>query len=545
MKFRVCIFIIYCVFVVSTGFSQSWKQYPYTPEGSLISFPADEGHHNGENVEWWYTSGHLTGSSTGNKYSYILSYFYYPALGYDGFRIMNLSNDDTGEFFTETAPLRYDILAEDSLNIKAIISQDITETWTNQTDLNGQIIPFNYSISAESENGSLNLEYEGLKSPLILAENGLFDIGGFSYTYYFSLTGSSVSGTINFNGLIEEVTGTSWIDHQYGNFNPLTAEDYEWFSIQLSNDMDLNIWNLFTAARIIPDLESFRHMSVYVDSLTQYTTKDFNIERLKYVYMPDSVNCYSQKWRLTSPINNIDLVITTLHNYSEVHLPFRFYEGSTTVTGTVNGSPVTGTGFAELLHSYEDPDVIMENPSGGYWNANTIIAWQVVNPDDGRPLFYDLECSIDNKQTFIPVAQDLTDTLFYWTDPTIPSGSSCWFRVTSHSIDSTLFNTAISENASSYFPNLTSIDDSKNRILKNELINIYPNPAEELISIELDDHHPFLHCNIMDVYGRICYQKYFTGGHKLEIDIHDYPAGIYFVGLFTKDNKTVSKVIIQ
>ena len=154
MKFRAYIFIIYGVFVVSSGFSQSWKQYPYLPDGSLITFPNDEGHHSDESVEWWYTSGHLTGSITGNKYSYIVSYFHYPALGYDGFRILNLSNDDTGEFFTETAPLRYDILSEDSLNIRAIISQDITETWTNQINAFNQRIPFNYTISAESQDGA-------------------------------------------------------------------------------------------------------------------------------------------------------------------------------------------------------------------------------------------------------------------------------------------------------------------------------------------------------------------------------------------------------
>ncbi len=62
MKHRIYLFIIYYVFAVSSGFSQAWKQYPYLPEGSLISFPADAGHHTGENVEWWYTSGHLTGA---------------------------------------------------------------------------------------------------------------------------------------------------------------------------------------------------------------------------------------------------------------------------------------------------------------------------------------------------------------------------------------------------------------------------------------------------------------------------------------------------
>jgi len=545
MKKRFYFFLFYLVFSASVCIAQSWKQYPYTPNGSMISFPGDEGHHKDENVEWWYTSGHLTGSITGNKYSYIVSFFYYPALGYDGFRIMNLCNDVTGEFYTETAPLRYEIVSEDSLNIKATITSSITETWSNRTNVNDKMIPFDYSLYAQSEDGSLTLQYEGLKPPLILGENGIFDIGGYSYTYYYSLTSNSVSGTININGINEEVTGTAWIDHQYGDFNPLTAEDYEWFSIQLSNGMDLNVWNLFTANRLVPDLSSYRHLSVYVDSITQYTTKDFKIERLKYVYMPDSINCYSQKWKMTSPVNNLDLEITTLHHNTEVRLPFRFYEGSTTITGTVNGIPVTGIGFAELLHSYEKPEVIMKYPSGGYWTENTAISWEVENPDDGRPLLYDLECSIDNKQTFIPVARMLTDTLYYWEEPIIESGSSCWFKVTAYSIDSTLFANAISENPSSYYPNLTSIDDDKNIVPGTSFFTIYPNPADESISIDLKENHPFVEYSIVDVYGRICFQNNINTNRKLEIDIHDYNAGVYFIGLFTKDKKTVSKIIVR
>lgn len=53
--------------------AQTWKNYPYAPQGSLITFPADEGWHPSEPVEWWYTCGHLTGDSTGNSYSYMLT----------------------------------------------------------------------------------------------------------------------------------------------------------------------------------------------------------------------------------------------------------------------------------------------------------------------------------------------------------------------------------------------------------------------------------------------------------------------------------------
>ena len=38
------LFVFMLMIVSALSYSQSWKVYPYKPEGSLISFPADEGH---------------------------------------------------------------------------------------------------------------------------------------------------------------------------------------------------------------------------------------------------------------------------------------------------------------------------------------------------------------------------------------------------------------------------------------------------------------------------------------------------------------------
>ncbi len=135
-------------------------------------------------------------------------------------------------------------------------------------------------------------------------------------------------------------------------------------------------------------------LSVYMDEETQYTTHDFELERLSWARMPLSENCYAQSWRLTSEINQMDLSFSTLHNNSEVRLPLDFFEGATTASGTVNGSPVSGIGFAELLKSYEEPLIKITRPIK-HWNENYPIQWEVENPDDGRPLLFDLTYSTD------------------------------------------------------------------------------------------------------------------------------------------------------
>ncbi|TFH33516.1 MAG: carotenoid 1,2-hydratase, partial [Bacteroidia bacterium] len=376
-------------------FPQAWKSYPYEPDGSLIKFPVDEGRHPSEPIEWWYTAGHLTGATTGKHYSYMLTYFYTPQYIFDGFRILNICDDDIGLFIDDTKALNYNVLSTDRLNIEADIFQGGIETWHNKTGSGGSPLPFEYLISAQSGSGTLNLVYDALKPPLILADNGYLNLGSGDYSYYYSQTKNAFTGSITFNGVTENVSGTSWIDRQYGTFNPSSGQEYEWFSVQLSNGMDFNIYNIFTADDEIPATQTFKIFSAYIDESDQYTISDFEIERLGYSYMPDSLRCYSQNWRITSPINNVDIIVSARHPNNEVALPFRFYEGSTTVTGTVNGIDVTGIGFAELTHSYEKPVIAIGNASDR-WTISTPITWQTGNPDDGNPLRYDLEYSIDN-----------------------------------------------------------------------------------------------------------------------------------------------------
>lgn len=514
------------------GVSQDWKRYPYTPEGSLVSFPSDEGRHTSQPVEWWYTSGHLTGLSTGKHYSYMLSYFFSPVLTFDGFRILNISDDDLGEFFTETRALNYNIMATDRLDIEAAIYPSGTETWQNKKDIDGNPLPFEYELSAVSASNGISLVYDALKPPLILADDGFLYQGAQDYTYYYSQTRNAVTGTVTFNGISENVTGISWIDRQYGTFNPSTGEEYEWFCIQLSNGMDFNINNIFTEDNEIPGILAYRLLSAYIDDATQYTTTEFQIERLGYSFMPDGLRCYSQKWRITSPVNNVDITATALHPYNEVEYPFRFYEGPLSVTGTVNGIDITGTGFAELLHSYETPEIFIPDTTR-LRAASTLFTWKVNNPDSGNPLKYDLEYSTDNQQTFLPVAQAVADTFLYWDASSIPAENEFWLKVTGYSTDKTLSGTGIAKLNAGLSPVVN--------IEKHDMLNIYPNPSSGLVTVEGVNINRI---EVIDITGKLIYSS--PDSQTVQpIDLGNQHKGIYFVKVTTGRETTTTKIILR
>lgn len=545
MKHKITLFFSLSLFVCLAK-AQTWKTYPYlpstTPE-SEISFPVDEGRHNGEGVEWWYVSGHVKTASN-KSYSFMLAYFYYPVnigLSFDGFRILNVSDESDGTFYSETKAItKYTTLSTTGLDLAASLFLSGSEFWRNKLDGSNNPLPFQYELNASNTDVEINFELETLKRPLIVGEDGKFDQGAASYTYYYSQTDNSVSGSIKVNGVTEIVTGSAWIDRQYGNFNPFTEEDYEWFSLKLDNGMDFNLWNLFTADREIPDNSKYKILSAYIDENqnTQYTTTDFEIERLEFFTTPDKERTYSKKWRLTSESKKIDLVITSNFENSEVNiteLNFRFFEGATTMVGTVDGVSVNGVGFAELLHSYENPALSITEPSGGVFDPQNPISWEVDNPDDGRDLLFDVEYSTDNKVTFKTIATGVEDTSFDWDANGLNNGDNIWFKIKAYSKDNFLQGETISESSSSAVLN-TSLRDKT-------AVQIFPNPVKDKLIIKTENIATEASIEIIDLLGKTVYRQNLNESLSYEVNLKFLQKGLYLLRFNGDGIKQVSKFV--
>ncbi|MCO6490097.1 MAG: T9SS type A sorting domain-containing protein [Phaeodactylibacter sp.] len=525
-------------FLAGSAAAQSWKTYPYHEAGSVLDFPQDEGAHPGDPIEWWYTNARVTGLETGTEYSFMLTYFHYPVLGFDGFRILNLANEDTGAFYDETQPASYTTLAEDHLEIRASVGFGSPESWVTKRDTQGQLIPFEYHLSAAGAHGAIELDYKALKPPLMVGGTGFLYQGVDNYTYYYSQTAVEVSGTLTFQGLTEPVSGIAWIDRQYGDFNPNTGEPYEWFSLQLDNGMDINLWNIFTFEDEIPDTATYRIFTAYVNDSTSVTSSDFGLERLGYAWMPDNEACYAQQWRFTSEALDADLIMTTLHSDQEVSLPFRFYEGTIAIEGTVGGQPVSGQGFAELLHQYEHPALEILSPAAGQaWNpATQPIRWQLLNPDDGRPVAYDVFLSLDNKATWATLAEGLPVTEYAWTPAGWPADSLYWFRVSGYSVDGTLMGSAETDMPYAIVTGTDGVPVAQTGI------RMFPNPASRRIFIGLNGQAAEITARLYDAAGRRLMEA--SGRGQVEWNVSGLPPGLYWVEINQGGRRQTTKLAI-
>ena len=508
-------------------FSQAWKTYPYAQTGSVLNFSSDEGWHQAEPIEWWYTTAQVTGSTTGHKYHVMLTYFDYPTFPFDGFRIFNIADENTGQFYKQTSACNYPVNSATHQEINASPVGGAAEDFSTRKDSVGNLIPFQYHVKAAAPGYNIDFNYNSLKRPLMVGGTGYLYQGVSSYTYYYSLTTLDVTGVITANGITENVTGTAWLDRQWGNFNPMSGEQYEWFSFQLSNGMDMNVWNVFTTQSLIPDLPTYKICSEYINDSADMTTSDFQLKRLAFDYTPDLLRCYSQKWKFTQ--GNIDLTITTVGPNSEVSSSFRFYEGATTITGTVNGVPVTGIGYAELLHSYTNPVIAIQHPTLPITVSDTLtVAWNIVNQDDGRDLVYDIDLSIGNNITFNPIATNISNPYYLWNTFGIPDGTDCWFRITGHSLDSTLFGAIATVNP-------VHIDKTlgiKNIGDKNKF-NVFPNPFTSQTTISFSKELKNATLKIVNLVGKEVKTLHFSGT-QLIIEKGDLIAGVYFIQVFSE-----------
>lgn len=529
-------FIIFFIFI-STLYSQDWKIYPYQPENSFINFPKDEGRHDNEPTEWWYTFANLKGNETGIDYTVMLTYFYRDTLIFDGLRILNISNETTGEFYHDALPVNYKNNSIEHLELEAeIFSKNRTEYWKTNRDDNGDLIPFNYSLHSKSDFGEINLNYDVIKRPLILCDSGFLHQGYKNYTYYYSFTEIDVTGELTLNGVTETVTGTAWFDKQYGNFHPEVEEKYEWLSLKLSNGIDINLWNIFNLSNQVPDNPKYRLFNCYINDSTTYNTSKFTIERLGYFYSPDSSRIYCKKFRIIEDELNLDIIVEVSNSNCEAIIPFPFYEGPITIHGTVGGEIVNGYGFGEILHTYAHPQLEIIEPNQS-WNINIPIKWTIKNPDEGRPLFFDIIAQNENDESYKYLAKGIQDTFYQISTNQLALDSAYSFTIMARSIDTLLVDTI---RTGYFYPNSIHELDCQNSY------DIYPSPFTNNITIKSKNNELsngdliIIHSND----GKQVYKyKLRNTMNEFNIDLGAIESGIYIVNIINENTVWYKKIL--
>jgi predicted secreted hydrolase len=387
----------------SASFTQAMPGYTY-------QFPRDHAAHPDYKTEWWYYTGHLK-SQSGRTFGYELTFFRIGTgiqplpkpspWSMDQLYMAHFAlTDDQGQRFEHTEQLNRPGMG------RAGASTDRYHVWnktwfaeslpaTRQAFHSGQKANNNPPINRNGNNngesvrlqasmpaGSLHLNLEPAKPLVIHGEKGVSrkaDCVGCS-SHYYSFTRLRTAGELVIGNERIPVTGTSWMDHEFGS-NQMTPEQtgWDWFSVQLDDGSELMLYRLrrqdgsadpnssgsWVAAGMaaMPSVSgSGTAKSLAKATMTKTAPaehlrlNEYSIQAQKTWVSPVTKGRYPSGWRVTVPKQQLTLEITPTVANQELAAPsgasggsrVSYWEGRCKVTGSHHGKPIQGQAYVEL-----------------------------------------------------------------------------------------------------------------------------------------------------------------------------------------------------
>ncbi|MBS1806791.1 MAG: carotenoid 1,2-hydratase [Acidobacteria bacterium] len=353
-KLRWLIIVSALVCLLSLVFAQTeWKQ---ALSGYQFDFSRDHASHPEYKIEWWYYTGNLA-TADGHRFGYQLTFF---RVGVDqqpvnpsrwAVRDLYMAHlavtDIDGKKFKYAEKLnragvgwagaetdRYRVWNED---------------WQAQQNEARQTL-----LKATDEGISIELELEPGKAPVIHGQNGVSQKGSQvgNASHYYSQTRMPTRGTIVMDGQRFEVTGASWMDHEFGtSFLEKEQKGWDWLAIQLEDGTDVMLYQ-FRRNDGALDLHTSGTIIDANGKATAISAADFTLEPIQKWRSPQTGAEYPTKWIVKIPARNLEFEVrATIENQELItngSTGVSYWEGAIWVEGKSSGRLVKGRGYLEM-----------------------------------------------------------------------------------------------------------------------------------------------------------------------------------------------------
>jgi len=347
------------------GGSESTEGYERAFEPREFRFPEDHGPHPGFRTEWWYWTGNLA-TADGRSFGYQLTMFRNAMAPREAQRSSGwsarhvymahfaLSDIGAGRFHASER------FSRDSLGLAGVQAEPFFHVWLQDWEARatqGGVFPM--KLTARGDNGAtLELELEEGKPPVLQGERGLSRKSAEpgKASYYYSLTRMPSRGTVTVDGRAYPVTGTSWMDREWGTDVLGKGQvGWDWFALQLSDGSEFMYYQLrredgsadpFSAGSFVPPQGP--PVRIPRDAL--------RLEVLDTWSSPRGGTKYPARWRLSVPEVGLELEITPAQADQELPVSVRYWEGAVRMQGTRAGQPVSGQGYVELTGYGDAPE---------------------------------------------------------------------------------------------------------------------------------------------------------------------------------------------
>ena len=337
---------------------ESEEEFARAVEPMVFVFPTDHGAHPDYKTEWWYYTGNLK-TERGREFGYQLTFFRRALaaemptrkshLGTNQIYMAHFALTDV-KAKTHTSFERYSRGAGGLAGARGEPTYEVwLEDWSASQD-SGSIFRLRAVDDQIEPRAAIDLYLRETRAPLLHGERGLSQKGleRGNANHYYSLVGLDTEGTIISRGEKHNVSGKSWMDHEFGT-SALSkgVVGWDWFGLQLDDGTALMFGRLRESEG--GDLGIFegtvshadgRQMSIHPGDFTVTATGSWN--------SPETGITYPSGWQVDFPSIGIEFRINPLIPNQELFGGYTYWEGAVSVEGTIKEVTVKGRGYVEL-----------------------------------------------------------------------------------------------------------------------------------------------------------------------------------------------------
>jgi predicted secreted hydrolase len=335
--------------LASTPFKTALPDYRY-------DFPRDHFSHPEFQTEWWYYTGNVK-SPEGHRLGFELTFFR-QAIDRDAAKNstwdihdlylahLALSDLDGGAFYhcERTNRSGPGIAGIDAFQ-QRIWNGNWSVSWKGADQ----------ELHAVDDRFAFSLRLHPEKPPVIHGENGVSQkaAGPGHASHYISFTHLTTSGTITIQGKDYQISGVSWMDHEFFT-HQLEAEQvgWDWFSLQLDDDTELMLFRIRRKDGSIDPFSAGTYVDAQGKSL-HLREQDFALVPQQDTWeRPDKSARYPIHWKVAVPSLNLVLDVTTPLKSQELPGDTKFapsyWEGAIRLQGRRKDSALNGVGYLEM-----------------------------------------------------------------------------------------------------------------------------------------------------------------------------------------------------
>ncbi|MDE0032274.1 MAG: carotenoid 1,2-hydratase [Deltaproteobacteria bacterium] len=359
---RACLLALVGV-IFWTGLAHAWTS---AQPGYVWSFPRDHWARDGYKTEWWYFTGHLrVAEEPVPRFGFQFTFFRIgvspDASGGDSAWAANsiimghaaVTDLETGrhrfsELVVRAAPLLAGFGRHPDPRIAWSVGPPGTpDEW--QLRWNGK--GFDFTMADAGKSFGFSLSTRPLKPLVFQGPGGLSrkGEGATEASHYYSFTRMATTGTVRLEGKEWEVSGTSWMDKEFGS-NQLgeDTEGWDWFSLQFDDGREVMLYLLrnrnggthYAGATLVEAGGAVRHLQ----------PSEWKLNATGQWTSPATGAPYPAGWILDIPDAAIRAVITPRladqENRSSLIPNLFYWEGSVRVESG-SGTRI-GQGYVEL-----------------------------------------------------------------------------------------------------------------------------------------------------------------------------------------------------